>query len=294
MVGLVVLAGCSTTSTSGEPSRSSGSVTGTTVSPVGGTSPSGASDEIDGLFDVGGHKLYMNCQGTGSPTIVYLHGRIPDPNIVAHNAGVPIRDDLGGGYRMCVYDRRNVGSSETVDAPQSPDDAINDLHRLLAAVGVEPPYVLLGASFGGLLAYLYANRYPDEVVGMVLLDAMFPDDLLLDPLLPPKERYKASDQEDENASLERLSQFKVLEAAVPYIGKEPAIPVTYLASLQEPWGDTEYPKYDNVILDAQRKYVKRFAPGRFIQVDAPHFMEVAIPGRIATELETLIGSLPAS
>ena len=59
---------------------------------------------------------------------------------------------------------------------------MEDLHRLLAAAGVEPPYVLLGASFGGMLAYLYANTYPDEVVGMVLLDAMFPDELSMEYL----------------------------------------------------------------------------------------------------------------
>ena len=77
---------------------------------------------------------------------------------------------------------------------QTPKDALDDLHRLLPAAGVEPPYLLLGASFGGMLAYLYANAYPDEVVGMLLLDAMFPDELSLDYLLPPKDRYEAFEQ----------------------------------------------------------------------------------------------------
>ena len=70
-----------------------------------------------------------------------------------------------------------------MDEPQLPEDALTDMRRLLAAAKVEPPYVLLGASFGGLLSYLYANTYPDEVVGMVLLDSMFPDELSLDAAL---------------------------------------------------------------------------------------------------------------
>ena len=65
--------------------------------------------------------------------------------------------------------------------------------------------VKLGRPFGGLLSYLYANTHPDEVVGMVLLDSMFPDELSLDYLFKPADRYKAFDAEDENESLERIS-----------------------------------------------------------------------------------------
>jgi len=132
-------------------------------------------------------------------------------------------------------------------------------------------------------------------VGIVLLDAMFPDDLLLDPLLPPKLRYNAPGSKKEDmASPERISSYKVLKEAAAYIGKEPAIPVTYLAAGQAPWGDTGVPRYDNVAMDGQKSYVKRFAPGRFIVVDSPHFEEQAIPGQIAQELERLIASLPST
>ena len=151
---------------------------------------------IEGKFDIGGHKLYLSCVGTGTPTIVYLHGSIVESSVDPHANGTDIQRRLRDDYRVCVYDRRNLAHSDTVDAPQSPNDAVNDLHDLLATAQVKPPYVLLGASFGGLLSYLYANLHSDEVVGMVLLDSPFPDELTLEHLFQPKDRYEAFDEED--------------------------------------------------------------------------------------------------
>lgn len=285
VIAAITIGACSDTDATGDSNPTSDAPTSASAT----TSPT-ATEEIDGMFDVGGHELYMNCRGSGSPTILYLHGSINQVSVVPHVNGKPIQSRLSDDYRMCVYDRRNLGNSDTVDAPQSPDDAMSDLHNLLAAAQVEPPYVLLGASFGGLLSYLYANRYPGEVVGMVLLDSPFPDELSLEHLIPAEERYRAFDEVDENASLERISHFKVFKAATEYIGEEPAIPVTYLASLQEPMNEFGIPEYDRVILDVQAAYVDRFAPGKLIRVDSPHFMEPAIPGEIEDALRDVIAS----
>jgi pimeloyl-ACP methyl ester carboxylesterase len=263
-----------------------------TCSPLAVHAQAAGDSEIDGVFEVDGHGLYLSCQGTGSPTIVYLHGAIWDTGEVPlpHVNGQFAQRALADEYRVCVYDRRNVGMSEVVDAPQSPEDAIADMRGLLAAAGVEPPYVLLGASLGGLLAYLYANEYPDEVVGMLLLDSMFPDELSLDALFPPEERQEAFVEEDENESPERMSHFMVLSAAQPYIGHEPAIPVTYLSSIPEgnDVGDDLPQAYREQILGLQQAYVERFSPGTYLRVDSPHFMEAAIPDRVLAELRTVI------
>jgi len=141
------------------------------ASPSPGSSPpfgeaTADASVIDGVFEVGGNGLYLDCRGTGSPTIVYMHGAVWSTGYLPHANGEFAQRALGDDYRVCVYDRLNVGLSETVDAPQSPADVLADLRGLLATAGVEPPYVLLGASAGGLFAYLYANTYPDEVVGM--------------------------------------------------------------------------------------------------------------------------------
>jgi pimeloyl-ACP methyl ester carboxylesterase len=251
--------------------------------------------KIDGKFDVGGHSLYMKCRGSASPTVVYLHGSITEADVVPHTNATQFLASLGDEHRVCVYDRRNLGRSDKVDEPQLPKDALRDLHELLGAADVEPPYVLLGASFGGLLAYLYANTYPGEVAGMVLLDSMFPDELALDPLFDPADRFKAFSAEDQNESLERISHYKVLKAARRYIGEEPDIPVTYLSSIPEGYDVNDYgiPAYDKKILGLQKAYVDRFSPGRYVRVDSPHFMEVAIPERITKELRRVIEATDA-
>jgi pimeloyl-ACP methyl ester carboxylesterase len=269
------------------PSRAS------TWSPPPSPAPAGPGETaddgaIEGSFDVGGHSLYLECTGTGSLTILYFHGVIEDPATMPAANVEDIRSGIDDEYRFCAYDRRNVGRSDTVDAPQSPEDMLRDIESLLDQAGVSGPYVLLGASFGGLPAYLFANRHPDDVVGMVLLDAMFPDDLTLDPLWPEDERYVALDEEDECCTLERISHHKVLVASSEYIGQEPDLPLIYLASEDEGLTVDGPPEYTDVAPEVLQGYVDRFGPGTLMTVSSPHFMEVAILDRIVDELRKVI------
>jgi pimeloyl-ACP methyl ester carboxylesterase len=252
-------------------------------------SPSGV---IEGSFDVGGHELYLSCHGTGSPTVVYLHGAITDEGIDPVANASAISDDLSDDYRVCLYDRRNVAQSDVVDAVQTPADAVHDLERLLDQAGVEAPYVLLGASYGGLLSYLYANEHPDDVVGMVLLAAMFPDELSLEHLFAPEDRLKAVMADQESNSLERMSQYRGLTSAQPYIGKEPEIPVIYLEPENEGYDDNTFgsPEYRRRVDDVLAGYVDRFSPGILRTVDAPHFMEPVIPEEIADAVREVVAS----
>jgi pimeloyl-ACP methyl ester carboxylesterase len=246
-----------------------------------------AAAAVEGLFDVGGHRLYIRCVGTGSPTVVFMHGMIVEPGPQPHLVAQPIQDLLADDYRTCIYERRNVALSDTVDAPQGPADVTGDLHALLAAAGIEPPIVLIGASVGGLLAYLYTNTYPDDVVGMVLLDSMFPDELSLEGLFPPDQRYEALGELDE-VTLERLNRYELLVAANEFVGAEPAIPVIYLAAAQEPWNVLGVPEYDAVILDLQEGFVERFSPGELRWVDAPHMMVIVAADEIADATRDVI------
>ena len=67
--------------------------------------------------------------------------------------------------RGCSYDRAGIGMSKPGPTPQTTDGQVDDLHKLLAAAGVKPPYVLVGHSSGGWNVMVYAGRYPDEVAG---------------------------------------------------------------------------------------------------------------------------------
>jgi pimeloyl-ACP methyl ester carboxylesterase len=122
------------------------------------------------LIDVGGHRLHLNCTGSGSPTVVLEPGLGEVCPAMGWIAPVVARDS-----RVCVYDRAGRGWSDPADGPQ--DDAVQtaaDLHTLLDHAHIPGPYVLAGHSFGGLYILTFAATYPDQVAGMVLLDSTAP------------------------------------------------------------------------------------------------------------------------
>ena len=239
--------------------------------------------DIEGLYDVGGHQLYLACTGDGPVTVVYVHGWVNNAGYFPHDSATAIRDLLVDDFRVCLYDRRNVGSSETVDAVQTPADMQHDMEGVLAAGGVQPPYILMAASFGGLVASQYLAERPEDVVGMVLIDTMFPDELRLDRLIPRAFRFSSYRQDDRCCTVERIAQADLIQQLQGTIGKEPDIPVVYLASQQQPRTENDYgsPEYDARILNLQAAYVDRFSPGILRWVDAPHFMEPVVPDVIA-------------
>src|SRR3954469_6426034 len=121
------------------------------------------------LIDVGGHSLHLSCAGSGSPTVVLQ----PGAGEMSSNMGW-IAPAVARATRVCVYDRAGRGWSEPADTPQDGAQIATDLHTLLQRGHVPGPYVLAGHSFGGLYVLTFADRYPDEVAGMVLVDSTAP------------------------------------------------------------------------------------------------------------------------
>lgn len=236
-------------------------------------------------LDVGGHKLSMTCQGDGSPTVVYLHGMGGSKA----SAGT-IPQLLADKQRVCAYDRPNgMGVSDPVDGPLTGNDSVRDLHALLAAADVRGPYVLLGASFGGLIADMYAATYPEDVTGMVLLDSPLPDTFKYElRYIPPADRPKPDDWKESPERMDELTTFRQAQALQ---GNEPKIPVTYLAAKRVELPPS-YPRKEITAAERklQRDFLARFSRGRLLLVDSPHFMEPAIPERIARETERVIAA----
>lgn len=120
------------------------------------------------LVDVGGHSLHIFCQGTGSPTVVL--DALGDGTSVMWAHVQPL---VAEQTRVCAYDRAGRGWSEPGPLPRDGATIAAELHALLQAS--EPgPYVMVGHSFGALIARLYADAYPDEVAGVVLVDGGTP------------------------------------------------------------------------------------------------------------------------
>jgi pimeloyl-ACP methyl ester carboxylesterase len=123
------------------------------------------------LIDVGGHKLHISCTGSGSPTVI-LEAGLGEPAVMMSGW---IQPGVATTTRVCVYDRAGKGWSESAGKPQDGLAITADLHTLLSRAQVDPPYVLVGHSSGGVYVQVYAAQYPEEVAGMVLLDSQPPD-----------------------------------------------------------------------------------------------------------------------
>jgi pimeloyl-ACP methyl ester carboxylesterase len=134
------------------------------------TATHGAAAPLAGqrLLDVGGHRLNIRCTGSGSPTVVLEPGLGESASAMARW----IAPNVARTTTVCVYDRAGHGRSDAVAAKQA--DAARDLHVLLERAHVPRPYVIAGHSLGGMFALSYADRYPAQVGGIVLLDSMHP------------------------------------------------------------------------------------------------------------------------
>jgi pimeloyl-ACP methyl ester carboxylesterase len=118
------------------------------------------------LVDVGGHRLHLQCTGTGSPTVVLQPGGGDMSSVMGW-----IAPAVAAHTRVCVYDSAGRGWSDQSEATQDGSQMMTDLHTLLRRSGVPGPYVLAGHSFGGLYVRIFAAQYPDEVAGLVLIDS---------------------------------------------------------------------------------------------------------------------------
>lgn len=149
--------------------------------------PNHTEGDVAGLVDIGGRSIYLTCAGTGSPTVVFVTGyrdasdiwyrdqkNLTDPRTMVMPA-------VAEFTRVCAYDRPGtgtsfgdedvIGRSDVIPQPRTAPEAVEELHALVHAAGIETPFVLAAHSLGGAIARLYISAYPEDVSGLVLVDA---------------------------------------------------------------------------------------------------------------------------
>ena len=150
-----------------------------TDEPVAATRSDGDEPEADAssiadktFVDIGGRKVYVDCEGEGSPTVVIEAG-LGDVG----RSWVEVQQEVASTTRVCWISRAGLGISDRVaaDEVRTAQDATDDLAAVLAAGPLEPPYVMVGHSFGGYIERLFADQRREDVAGMVLVDSSHED-----------------------------------------------------------------------------------------------------------------------
>jgi pimeloyl-ACP methyl ester carboxylesterase len=164
------------------------------------------------LVDVGGHRLHINCMGQGSPTVVLESALGAMSAIWVH-----VQQEVSDTTRVCAYDRAGMGWSERGPQPRDAKQISGELHALLKGAGIDGPYVLVGHSYGGLYARMYAARHPEETAGVVLVDSSHPDQFARLP--DGQEDYEQSRRLYAVASfLARLGVIRLFDPCAPPSG----------------------------------------------------------------------------
>jgi pimeloyl-ACP methyl ester carboxylesterase len=236
---------------------------------------------VEGLVDVDGHDLYGRCAGIGSPTVVYFTGW---ENGIAIDIAAGIEREVGPDVRVCSYERRNIPPSETVEGTQTPEDVIADVDGFLGAVGEDGPFLLLGASFGGLVASAYAVAHPEKVAGMILLDASTGVDYEVDEQRnfsgPCAESNRYADAWN---SLEKLDNCSLATWIHERRDREPDVPLLFLAARNPDQRDLGRAG-DGIRMG----WVESWAPGIWRVVDEPHPMDRDDPRLVAGAIHEVI------
>jgi pimeloyl-ACP methyl ester carboxylesterase len=152
---------------------------GATYETVAGSGDHSSYPPAGRLVDVGGYRMHLDCRGEGSPTVVMdagLGGSSLDWNLV--------QAEIAGTTRVCTFDRAGMGWSDPSPLPRTPGHIADELHTLLTNADVPGPFVLVGHSLAGKNIRMFAAAHPDEVAGMVLVDARSE---LVDTLTPKAE-----------------------------------------------------------------------------------------------------------
>jgi pimeloyl-ACP methyl ester carboxylesterase len=186
------------------------------------------------LVDVGGYRLHIYCTGeqqAGTPTVI-LDALFPGS--VSNWAWV--QPEVARVTRVCSYDRAGHGWSDPGPEPRDAVQHARELHTLLANAGIAGPYVLVGHSLGGLYVQMFAEQYPSEVAGMVLVESTHPDAWARQG----KPEGVGADP-NQLAVAPVLARFGVFRLGlIPTPGSDPDLPPQQFAELQAYLRSTKY------------------------------------------------------
>jgi pimeloyl-ACP methyl ester carboxylesterase len=242
------------------------------------SSLSPASPSPGNLVNVGGYEMYLHCIGTGTPTVVMEAGF----NDVAETWSL-VQPEVANFTRVCAYDRAGLGKSDSGSEPRDSYQIIKELHNLLNKAGFEGPYVLVGHSLGGIYMRLFADYYPAEVVGLVLVDSAHIDDPnRCKEVLPPESLNESESLRSIREYLanpltfpeipERiftpgsLGDMPLVVLSVPKQQRSDDLPAEFRDALDKIWVDLQE---EWALISTRSTHILVYESSHFIQKDQP-------------------------
>jgi pimeloyl-ACP methyl ester carboxylesterase len=243
--------------------------------------PSGAASH---RVDIGGYRLYLRCAGAGSPVVILDAGA--GDTLETWDWVLP---DVRKFTRVCAYERAGLGRSEAGLTPRTSERIVEELQALLSRGRITGPYLLVGHSFGGLNMRLYAARHPDDIVGLVLVDAT-PEDYpgQVAALLSPSDAEKLRTVRG-LASAAFLSELdNMADSAAAVRAATPiAAPVIVLSSARGDGG----PSMRALWTSLQARMASSFPNGRqIIAEDSGHYIQFDRPELVVDAIREIVTS----
>ena len=235
--------------------------------------------------DVGGHSLNLLIGGQGSPAVVFEGGF--GTGIASWST---VQKEVAAFARTVSYDRAGLGQSELGPKPRSAKQIATELHTALEKAGIKPPYVLVGHSFGGIYVRVFADMYPKEVVGMVLIDPSqesFNDWLKKSQLARLKDAQaqiaKAPEGVQAEAAATEVSYGEARVAKVP-----PGIPVTLLSATED---ETMPADARRLWIEKHEEWIATVPGGKHIVVEkTQHFIQAQQPKLVIETIQQILNS----
>jgi len=236
----------------------------------------GQSDSQNSLslqkVNVGGHNLNLLIGGQGSPAVIFEGGF--GTGIASWST---VQKEVAAFARTVSYDRAGLGQSDLGPKPRSAKQIATELHVALEKAGVKPPYVLVGHSFGGIYARVFADMYPKEVVGMVLID---PSQESFNDWLKKNQAARMKEAEAELAKAPEGVRAEGAATEISYaearVTKVPTgVPVTVLTATEDP---TMPADARTMWIEKHKEWIATVPGGRHVVVEKTgHFIQAQQP-----------------